>query len=33
MKKTKRILVQVFITGSIIAMYVLPVLADGGGGF
>jgi hypothetical protein len=32
MKKTKRILVQLLITASIIAMYVLPVLADGGGG-
>jgi hypothetical protein len=32
MKKTKRILVQLLIIGSIIAMYVLPVLADGGGG-
>jgi hypothetical protein len=32
MKKAKRILVQILITGSIIAMYVLPVLADGGGG-
>jgi hypothetical protein len=32
MKKTKRILVQLLITGSIIAMYVLPALASGGGG-
>jgi hypothetical protein len=32
MKKTKRILVQLLIAGSIIAMYVLPVLAEGGGG-
>jgi hypothetical protein len=32
MKKAKRILLQLLITGSIIAMYVLPVLADGGGG-
>jgi hypothetical protein len=33
MKKTKRILVQLLITGSIIAMSVLPALAAGGGGF
>jgi hypothetical protein len=32
MKKAKRILVQLLVTGSIIALYVLPVLADGGGG-
>ena len=32
MKKTKRILVQLLITGSIITKYVLPMLADGGGG-
>jgi hypothetical protein len=32
MKKTKRILLQLFITGSIIAMSVLPALARGGGG-
>jgi hypothetical protein len=32
MKKAKRILVQLLITGSIIAMYVLPALARGGGG-
>jgi len=32
MKKTKRILVQLLVTGSIIAMYALPVLAQGGGG-
>ena len=32
MKKAKRIMVQLLITGSIVAMYVLPVLADGGGG-
>jgi len=32
MKKAKRILLQLFITGSIIAMSVLPVLARGGGG-
>jgi hypothetical protein len=32
MKKAKRILLQLLITGSIIAMYVLRVLADGGGG-
>jgi hypothetical protein len=32
MKKSKRILLQVLITASIIAMYVLPALAGGGGG-
>jgi hypothetical protein len=32
MKRTKRILLQLFITGSIIAMSVLPALAAGGGG-
>jgi hypothetical protein len=32
MKRTKRVLVQLLITASIIAMYVLPVLAEGGGG-
>jgi hypothetical protein len=32
MKKTKKILLQLVITGSIIAMYVLPALAQGGGG-
>jgi hypothetical protein len=33
MKKTKRILVQLLIIGSIVSMYVLPALAEGGGGF
>ncbi len=32
MKKTKRILLQLLITGSIIAMYVLPALASRGRG-
>ena len=32
MKKGKRVLVQFLIVGSIIAMYVLPALAGGGGG-
>jgi len=32
MKRTKRILLQLLITGSILSMYVLPVLAKGGGG-
>jgi hypothetical protein len=32
MKRTKMILLQLLITGSIIAMYALPVLARGGGG-
>jgi hypothetical protein len=32
MKRTKMILLQLLITGSIIAMSVLPVLARGGGG-
>ena len=32
MKRMKRVLVQVLVIGSVIAMYVLPVLADGGGG-
>jgi hypothetical protein len=33
MKKTKRILVQLLVTGSIFVMSVLPALASGGGGF
>jgi hypothetical protein len=33
MKKAKRIMVQLLVTGSIIAMSVLPALASGGGGF
>jgi hypothetical protein len=33
MKKTKRILVQLLVTGSIIAMSILPALAGGGGGY
>jgi hypothetical protein len=32
MKKAKRILIQLLVTGSIIAMYALPALAKGGGG-
>lgn len=28
----KKLLVQLFVIGSVIATYVLPVLADGGGG-
>jgi hypothetical protein len=32
MKRMKRVLVQLLVIGSVIAMYVLPVLADGGGG-
>jgi len=32
MKKAKRIIVQLLVTGSIIAMYALPALAQGGGG-
>jgi len=32
MKKARKIMVQLLITGSIIAMYVLPALAGGGGG-
>ena len=32
MKKAKKIMVQLLITGSIVAMYVLPALAGGGGG-
>ncbi len=33
MKKAKRIFLQLLITGSIVAMYVIPALAEGGGGF
>ena len=32
MKKAKKIMVQLLIAGSIVAMYVLPALAGGGGG-
>lgn len=32
MKKVKKILVQLFIWGAVVAAYALPVLADGGGG-
>ncbi len=32
MKKGKRVLVQFLIASSIIAMYVLPAIAGGGGG-
>jgi len=32
MKRMKKVLVQLLVIGSVIAMYVLPVLADGGGG-
>lgn len=32
MKKAKRIAIQLLITASIIAMYALPALANGGGG-
>ncbi len=32
MKRMKRVLVQLLVIGSVIAMYVLPVLAEGGGG-
>lgn len=32
MKRMKRIMVQLLIVGSLIAMYALPVLAEGGGG-
>ena len=32
MKKAKRVLVQLLVTGSIVALYVLPALAGGGGG-
>ncbi len=33
MKNTiKKVLIQLFVTGTIIATYVLPVLAGGGGG-
>lgn len=31
-KKAKRVAVQLLIIGGIVAMYALPVLADGGGG-
>jgi hypothetical protein len=33
MKKMKGILVQLLIVGSIVVMYALPALAEGGGGF
>ncbi|MBP1724882.1 MAG: hypothetical protein H6Q51_180 [Deltaproteobacteria bacterium] len=32
MKRMKRVLVQLFVIGAVVAMYVLPVLAEGGGG-
>ena len=28
----KKVLIQLFVTGMVIATYVMPVLADGGGG-
>jgi hypothetical protein len=32
MKRAKLVLLQLLVIGSVIAMYALPVLADGGGG-
>jgi hypothetical protein len=32
MQRMKRVVVQLLVIASVIAMYVLPVLADGGGG-
>jgi hypothetical protein len=32
MKRMKTVLIQLLVIGSVIAMYALPVLADGGGG-
>jgi hypothetical protein len=32
MKRMKRVLVQLLVIGAVVDMYVLPVLADGGGG-
>lgn len=32
MKRIKTVLVQLMVIGAVVATYVLPVLADGGGG-
>jgi len=32
-KKMKKLAIQLFVIGSIIAIYALPVLARGGGGY
>jgi hypothetical protein len=32
MKRVKLVLLQLLVIGSVIAMYALPVLAEGGGG-
>jgi hypothetical protein len=32
MKGVRRVLISLFVSGSVLAMYVLPAMADGGGG-
>jgi hypothetical protein len=32
MKGIRKVLISLFVTGSTLAIYVLPALADGGGG-